>query len=284
MEYLTLMSTSSGLSDIVSFFNNYATSGDVDGALVSAGFLFKAVLWLIIFVGAISMAIWIGRIAVDILLLVTRGTKVAESGLKKFGTGKDGAAADVKSYIGQNGVEILLMIVLITFLITGWLFRLVAIALSGFGALGNKLFNLDLEASFTTTEITSYKEQLPARRAVSLKTEYDEMLSNTRAEAVRLYGYAKEGKLKTEANYQKASKMYSTYIMRAQAIADVMTGEKAASLNVKADYFNQHLSVKGDELCNESFIDDAIREMYISAGVATISCGSTGSVVAPTTP
>lgn len=270
MNHLTLMSTSTGLGDIVSFFNNYATSGDVDGALVSTGFIFKAVLWVIIFVGAISMAIWIARIAVDILLLVTRGTKIAESGLKNFGTGKDGGAASVKDYISKNGIEILLVIVLITFLITGWLFRLVAIALSGFGALGNKLFDLDLESAFTTTEVDSYVEQLPSRRAVSLKAEYDQMLGNARSEATRLYEYAKQGKLKTDPAYQKSMKLYSNYMYRAQAVSVTMTNEKAASLNVKDEYFQQHLSTKGSEVCNMAFIDESVSDLYSSFA---LECG-----------
>ena len=272
MNNLVLMSAgaSTGLGDIFSFFNNYATSGDVDGALVSTGFIFKAVLWAIIFVGAVSMAIWIARIAVDILLLVTRGTKIAESGLKKFGTGKDGGAADVKDYISKNAVEILLVIVLITFLITGWLFRLVAIALSGFGALGNKLFDLDLESAFTTTEVDSYLDQLGSRRAVSLKSEYDQMLGNARTEATRLYDYAKQGKLKTDPAYEKSMKLYSNYMYRAEAISQVMTSEKLESLNVSENYFTQHLSTKGSEVCNTNFIEASVEALYSDY---ELSCG-----------
>lgn len=269
--------TAQGLSDIIGFFNNYAGSGDVDGALVSTGFIYKAVLWLIIFVGAVAMAIWIARIAVDILLLATRGTKIADSKLKDFGTGKDGAAKDVKEYITKNGLEILLMIALFTFLITGWLFRIVAIALAGFGALGNKLFDLDIATTFSNTEVVSYVEQIPARRATALRAEYDETVSNLRAESKRLYDYAAEGILKTEQKYKKASSMYTHYMYRAQAIAQNMDTAKIQSLNLDASYFTQHRSVKGDQICNGSFIDQTIQTQYTSASVNPVSCGAATS-------
>lgn len=273
-----LLNTSQGLSDIIGFFNNYAGSGDVDGALVSTSFLFKAVLWLIIFVGAVAMAIWIARIAIDILLLATRGTKIADSKLKDFGTGKDGAAKDVKEYISKNGIEILLMIVLFTFLITGWLFRLVAVALAGFGALGNKLFDLDIAASFSNTEVQSYVEQIPARRATALRAEYDELIGNIRAESKRLYDYAAKGVLKTEQQYQKSSNLYTHYIYRAQAISQQMTTEEVQALNLKTEYFNQHLSVKGDQICNDNFIDSTVSALYTGASVDPLSCGATTEI------
>lgn len=258
-----------GLSDIVSFFNNQSSGGDVTNALGSAGIAFKITMFLIMFVGAIAMAIWIGRIAVDILLIVTRGTG-ATAKLEKFGTGEADSHASVKTYFAKNIVEIIMVIILITFLMTGWLFRLIAIALSGFGALGNKLLGLDIEGALSKADAEAFSEGVSARRTVSLKVQYDEELGSARAESVRLYEMAKDGKVSDDPKFVKSKRLYTTNMARAQILSNELTGKRNAESELKLGegYFEQHLRVGGDGVCNDSFlVSDAITTYNV-----TISC------------
>lgn len=256
---------SSGLSDIVSFFNNQSSGGDVSNALSSAGIAFKIAMFLIMFIGAIAMAIWIGRIAVDILLIVTRGTKLGESEkVKKLGTGGSDSYASVGTYLKGNLLEIILVIVLITFLMTGWLFRLIAIALSGFGALGNKLLGLDIEGTLSAIDAEAFKENVSVRRTASLKIQYDEELGSARAEAARLYEMAKDGAVSDNPKFVKAKRLYTTNMIRADILAKELADVRNAQgeLKLEPGYFNQHLRQNGDGVCNEGFIVEEISTSY----------------------
>lgn len=269
---------SSGLSDVVSFFNNTSTSGDVSGALGSASIAFKVALFLIMFIGAIAMAIWMARIAIDILLLVTQGTPVGNNEkLQKFGTGEAGNYKNVKSYLGGNIIEIVLVIVLIAFLMTGWLFRLIALALSGFGALGNKLLGLDLEGALTSIDADAFKGGVEARRSASLKIQYDEELGNLRSEAARMYEIAKDGKVLNNPKYEKGKKMYTTYMVRAHILSEELRKDgrdAGAEFKVPEDYFKQHLRSRGDGVCNESFYSPSVLDAF-SVTANQMACGDT---------
>lgn len=256
--------TSSGLSDIVSFFNNQSSSGDVSGALGTASIAFKIAMFVIMFIGAIAMAIWIGRIGVDILLIVLRGTKWGDSDkIKALGTGKEGSHGTVGSYLKGNLLEIILVIVLIVFLMTGWLFRLIAIALSGFGALGNKLFGLDIEGTFTAVEAQAYAENLSYRRSASLKGEYDEQLGALRAESERLYEISKKGTASDDPKFQRSKRMYSMHMARAILLAKQLEENGAITeFKLDKDYFKQHLRQRGNGVCNKNFVDTTIIGEY----------------------
>lgn len=272
--------TSSGLSDIVSFFNNQSSNGDVSGALGTAGFAFKIAMFVIMFIGAIAMAIWIGRIAVDILLITTRGTKIADNEtLKKMGTVEGDKNYDsVMGYVKGNILEIVLVIVLITFLMTGWLFRLIAIALAGFGALGNKLFGLDIEGTLSSYEASNFAGQVEMRRLSSLKSQYDEELGNLRAESERLYDIAKKGAVSDDPKFLKAKKMYSMHMARADILGKSLESRSGvAEFKVDASYFKQHLKQAGNGVCNTKFLDTTILAQYTSGTGAAISISCDGA-------
>ena len=261
-----------GLSDIVSFFNNQSSGGDVSGALGSAGIAFKITMFLIMFVGAVAMAIWIGRIAVDILMIVLRGTdNKAVEAMGKFGTGEANSYANVKTYLSKNLLEIILVIVLITFLMTGWLFRLIAIALSGFGALGNKLLGLDIEGALSAVDADAYTENIKARRTTALKIQYDEELGTARAESVRLYEMAKDGAVGDDPKFVKAKRLYTTAMVRADLVSKELVSRKVTTeLKLSDGYFEQHKRTTGDGVCNDSFKDSTVLDTYKGA---TFTCG-----------
>lgn len=266
---------STGLSDIVSFFNSQSSSGDVSGALGASGVAFKVAMFFIMFVGAIAMAIWIARIGVDILLLVLKGTTVADKeGFKKLGTGKGEGVASVADYLKGNLLEIILVIILITFLMTGWLFRIIAIALSGFGVLGNKLLGLDIESAFSAVDAAAYAELIPSRRTASLKVEYDEVLGSLRASANELYEMAKDGKISDDPKFMRAKKMYSVNMAKAQLLSvDLTKDSRQAHVDYKIDesYFSQHLRGNGDGVCNGAFVQEEVIGSY-AIEISEISC------------
>lgn len=254
---------SSGLADIVSFFNTQSSSGDVSGALSSAGIAFKIALFLIMFVGAIAMAIWIGRIAVDILLIVTRGTKIGDNQkLQSIGTGESSSYASVAKYLTGNIVEIALVIVLVAFLMTGWLFRLIAIALAGFGALGNKLFGLDIEGSLSAMDAEAFTENTQARRTASLKVQYDEELASAREEVTMLYEYAKKGAISDDPKFNKSKRLYTTNMAKATVIAATLKTRDTTDLKLGSGYFEQHKRTNGDGVCNTSFVVKDVAEKF----------------------
>lgn len=97
-------------------------------------------------IGLVALGVWIFRIGVDIVLITMRGTTFTDN-LSKFGTSSKGSESykSVATYLKGNLLEIILVVVLVSLLITGWIFRIFSMALSGFGSLLNKLLGLDIE-------------------------------------------------------------------------------------------------------------------------------------------
>lgn len=276
------VNTGEGLSDIVEFFNVFSASGDVGGALLDAGVWFKIALFLIIMVGAISMAIWIVRISVDILLIVTRGTNLDKTKIGSLGTGKDGSYDSVGKYIGGNIVEIILVIILITFLMSGWLFRLIALAISGFGILANKLFNLDIDGGLSKMDAEAFVDNVGMLRANEAKAEYDDRIGAMKSQAELLYGYAKEGLDAESPKFQKAKRIYTSNFAQADVISTQKFGEGGGAitaLRLPTSYFARHLDAKRD-LCNPNFFDETILEFY--NGKITVANSCTGAVAGDT--
>lgn len=266
--------TGSSLSDIVSFFDTQSGNADVAGALLDAGVWFKIAMFLIVTIGAIAMAIWIARIAIDILLIVTRGIEIGgkdlgSSAVGKWGTGKDGAASSVADYLKGNLLEIILVIVLIAFLITGWLFRLISLALTGFGMLANKLFNLDIDGGFNKADADAYVDNIKMLRPSQQKAEYDNALGGMKSQVEVLYGYAKDGLDSKDPKFQKAERLYATYFSKADVVANTITtsSNSLGSLNLTEDYFQQHLSKKSG-LCNPEFIDSDVDYVLTAYGAS----------------
>ncbi|MCL9628333.1 hypothetical protein [Bacillus subtilis] len=256
----------SGLSDIVQFFNTQSATGDVSGALDSSALAFKISMFVIMFVGGLAMAIWIGRIAVDIAALATRGfggSAGAVDKIAKFGTGKSDSYESVGAYLKGNLLEIILMIVLIAFLMTGWLFRLIAIALDGFGTLGNKLLGLDIAGGLASLDAEAFTEQVQARRTASLRGEYDDQLSSARKYSSSLYDQAKDGAVSDDPQFNKTKSLYTQAMVKSEILATELNKRGAASeLKLGSSYFKQHLRQNGDGVCNANFLVSDVMSTY----------------------
>ena len=133
------------LQQVIRFFDVKATTADVSTAMDLTGVFIQFATIFVQIIGFFAISIWIARIGIDILLLTTKGTEFA-SKMEKFGTGKSDHYESAVAYIKGNLVQIAIMVVLIVFLITGWIFRLFTIAMSGIGMILNRLLNLDVGA------------------------------------------------------------------------------------------------------------------------------------------
>lgn len=262
------ITTSSGLSDIVSFFNTQSVNNDVAGTLMNTGLAFKIAMGLIMFIGAIAMAIWIARIAIDILLLATNNMGKLDA-LEKFGT-KQGGYGSVAEYLRGNLLEIILVILLITLIMTGFLFRLIGVAISGTGMLLNKLFNLDVDGGLSKVSGQSYKEGFDLLRLPEKKVQYDEALGGLKAQADILYNYASEGMEKDNPKFISAQRAYTVQMGKAMYAGTKLTNS-ASKLNLNSAYFAQHLS--SADACNSSFIDTTVLSNYSAENVpSTVKC------------
>lgn len=262
---------STAVADIVSFFNGMSASNDVGGALSNSALAFKISMLAIMLIGGLAMAIWIGRIAIDILVITLRGTSVATK-MSKLGTGKSDAEGSVGGYLKSNLLEIIFVILLIFFLISGFLFRLIAVAISGFGALGNKLFGLDIQGMLGSIDIEAYKEGVDAQRPTTRKQNYDNEIGVMRAELRNLYEMNEKGQNSTKdkyvEKYNRSKRTYTHAFARAETIVNGGGTEGGGKLN-EADfrlpdgYFAQHLDGAGNSpLCVDVFLDDAVKSAY----------------------
>lgn len=256
---------SSGLSDIVSFFDSQAASNDVTGALGTASMAFKVAMFVIMFIGAIAMAIFIVRIAFDILAIVLRGTNVG-SKLEKFGTGKVSESGTVSAYFKSNIVEIILVIILIVFLMTGFLFRLIAMALSGFGMVANKLLGLDIQGGLSSLNIDAYTQGVEAMRPATAKNEYDTQVGIARAELENLYNLSKKGaSVESSRDYEKFNKSKSIYtnaLGKAGIVAKELKGDASKQFKLPSEYFEKHTRTTGEGVCNSNFFEPAVVSQY----------------------
>jgi len=255
-----------GLSIVTEFFNTQSATGDVGSALAGAAVWFKIAMWLIMTIGAIAMAVWIARIAVDIVLIVTKGMGKGDGaiqGLSKFGTGKDENYTSVMKYISGNLLEIILVIILITLLITGWLFRLIALAISGVGTLGNKLLGLDIGGKFSAMDAEAFIEQTGAQRSSSLRNQYDENLASAKQYSANLYEQAKNGAISDDPQFQQVKSFYTQSMVKADILADELESRDAkAEFKLGDGYFQQHLRQSGEGTCNTSFLTQDVMSVY----------------------
>lgn len=269
---------STNLQDIVSFFDAQSSSNDVTGALGSASVAFKIAMFFIMFVGAIAMAIFIGRIAIDIAVIVTRGTGI-DSKISKFGTGGGESATSVGDYVKKNLPEIVFVIILIVFLISGYLFRLIAMALSGFGALGNKLFGLDLGGSFSELTSDGYRTGIQTMRPGPVKNEYDRNVGQARAELQAISEISKKGGADVTSRhyekYRKAVQSYAASLAKAE-VAGEAAKEHIKQYRVPDDYFTVHTKTTGDGVCNSTILESEEAQAVITGFESGVSCTSAG--------
>lgn len=269
------------ISIISEFFNSQSAAGDVSSALADNAVWFKIAIYIIMAVGAIAMAIWIARIAIDILLIVTRGMQTGQSKwrdtLQNFGTknGEDNYDSAF-GYIKGNIVEIILVIILITLLMGGYLFRLVALAISGIGTLGQKLFGLDLGGKFSALDAQAFAEQVKVQKAASLRNQYDEQLASSRQYANQLYEMAKNGAISDDPKFNQMKSHYTQSMVKANILSSELLNRGnnvVAEFKLGKNYFKQHLRQNGDGVCNdEFFVEDIIETFNVGGADANVSC------------
>jgi len=270
--------SSSNVSIIKEFFNSQSSAGDLTSVLSNTSLWFQIVVWLIMFVGAIALGIWIGRIAIDILLIVTRGTTVGENpSLQKWGTSssnKQDSYSSVLGYLKHNLLEILLVILVVILLFTGMFFRIVAMAIDGIGTLANRLFGLDIGGKLSALDAEAFVNNIPSQRSESLRNQYDEQLSGAREYANQLYDLAKSGTVSDDPKLQKAKSHYTQAMVKANILGDELEQRGvAAEFKLGEGYFQQHLRQSGDGVCNQEFIlDDVVDTFNVSGANANISC------------
>ena len=262
--------SSTGLSDVTSFMSSMSANSDVGSTLLSASLAFKLAIYFIMFCGAIAMAIWIARIGVDILLIATNGMgKLEDSFIGKMGT-KSGNYGSVGAYLKGNFVEIVLVIVLISFLMTGWLFTIISMALTGFGLLANKVFNLDVDGGLSKMSASAFTDNIGMLRATEVKVMYDDNLGNLKSQANTMYTYASDGVDTDSDQWIKASRLYSAYMSKTHLLSKEGAEDKS-TLKVSDAYFEQHLN--SSDICNTAFLDGAIIGYY-KISESELSCST----------
>lgn len=256
----------SGLSTITEFFNTMSATGDVGSALSGSAVWYKIAIWLIMTIGAIAMAIWIARIAIDIVLIVTKGMGKGDGGLEglsKFGTGKSESYESVWKYVKGNLLEIILVIILITLLMTGWLLRLIAMAISGVGTLANRLLGMDIGGKLSALDAEAFIEQVGVQRTSSLRNQYDEQLASAKTYSAHLYDMAKDGAISDDPAFQQTKSFYSQAMVKADILADELESRDAkAELKLGDGYFQQHLRQSGEGVCNTSFLTQDVMSVF----------------------
>lgn len=268
----------SNLSTVTEFLNSQSAAGDVGKALMDTTVAFKIVIWVIMIAGAIAMAIWIGRIAVDIILIVTRGFS-GDSGwrgkMQSWGTAKEGDYDSVKGYLTSNMLEIILVMILVALLMTGYLLRLIAFGISGVGILLNKLIGLDIGGKYSALDAEAFAEQVQVQRSTSLRNQYDQQLSSARQYANQLYDLAKNGAISDDPMFNQTKSYYTQAMVKANILSGELTGRSGVVEEMKLGegYFKQHLRESGDGVCNQDFfVEDVIETFNVGGADANVSC------------
>ena len=252
------------LQQVIRFFDVKAATADVTTAMDLTGIFIQFATIFVQIIGFIAIAIWIARIGIDILLLTTKGTKVAEN-LEKFGTGKAESYESAVAYIKGNLIQIAIMVVLIVFLITGWIFRLFSIAMSGIGMILNRLLNLDVGAVWTQQEVIAWQDNYESSTNAQKIEMYDNAVAEAQGYAQTLYDM--KGIPSTDPNRQEIERNYTNAMMQANYV-DTNEGDAlATALNKPANYFKRHRAT--DAICNSHFELEAASSTWSDS----VSCG-----------
>lgn len=242
------------LESLQSFFDVKAATSNIDSALDAVSWLFTIVIWVVQIVGLIALVFWIFRIGVDILLITMRGTGVAKA-LEKFGT-KEGAESykNVGAYLKGNLLEIILVVVLVSLLITGWIFRIFSLASAGFGSLLNKILGLDIDGLISSADAQAWKDNIKVARNASIRNEYDQSVSDARGYLAELYNM--QGVSSADPTYLSTSRKYSVAIAKCQYIAKEKGPDVIDQLNLDSGYFSQHKY--DDSVFNEGMLQSDV--------------------------
>lgn len=254
------------LQQVIKFFDVKATTADVSTAMDLTGIFIQFATIFVQIIGFFAISIWIVRIGIDILLLTTKGTEFANK-IEKFGTGKSDHYESAVAYIKGNLVQIAIMIVLIVFLITGWIFRLFTIAMSGIGMILNRLLNLDIGATWTQQEVIAWKDNYESSTNAQKLEMYDNAVSEAQGYAQTIYNDMK-GVPKEDPDREEIERNYTNAMMQANFVEKTGGTALAEALNKSSDYFKRHK--RTDAICNSHFqLDDATAPWG-----DRISCGS----------
>lgn len=243
------------LESLQSFFDVKSATSGVDSALGAVSWIFTMVIWAVQIIGLVALGVWIFRIGVDIVLITMRGTTFADN-LSKFGTSTKGAESykSVAAYLKGNLLEIVLVVVLVSLLITGWIFRIFSMALSGFGSLLNKLLGLDVDGLISSADAQAWQDNIKVARNASIRNEYDAAVSDARGYLSELY--AMQGVSQSDPTYKATSRKYSVAIAKCQYIASSKGADVTKGLNLDSGYFTQHKY--NDSVCNAGMLSQDV--------------------------
>lgn len=256
-----------GLGEIVNYFNVRSSMTDVSTAMGITNFLMSAAILIVSVLGFIALAIWVLRIGVDILLITLRGTSIADK-LSKFGTNHQdkGSYDKVSSYLQKNMVEIILVVILVALMVTGWLWRIFSFALLGVGGMLNFLLGLDFNGLISSTDFQAWKDNIGQKRPEAIRNEYDEYAGAAASTLEQLYGMTDVAN--TNPGKQDLIRQYTVALYRAEHISKTYGNQLATTLKTDANYFQRHQNA-----CAEGYLDSQAAQGVQSAlGVSSITC------------
>lgn len=266
-------SSQQGLAQVVQFFNVRASSTDVTSAIGITTVLMNIAILIVSVLGFVALAIWVTRIGVDILLITLRGTDIAEK-MSKLGTSTNVENyKTVADYLKKNLVEIVLVVVLVALMVTGWLWRIFAMALQGIGGILNFLLGLDFDGLLSSQDAEIWRTNMASQPPAAIKNEYDDNLELARTTLNEIYSDAMVDLDNDHPLKQDALRRYGAAVGKANALKTVADRAGVGTqLNLVADYFTRHQTAS---VCNSNFIGQGVAQ----EAVQTYSGGSVSCLV-----
>lgn len=266
---------SGNLQTISDFFTNVSANTDVDQAVFASAWLYKIATIVVSVVGMYGAAVFIMRIAVDIILIALRGTGVADK-LGKFGTAggqKSDSYNSVGGYIKDCVPEIVMTVVLLVFLITGWIFNLIALTITAIGTLINKLSGMDVLGAISSESAKAFLEQYPRRPNSALKNEYDRQISSAQNNYKTLQSMSTLSS--DDPKFKSAVQRYGVAMAKAELLGKhLKDGGAETSMKLGSGYFSKHLRVNDDgtSYCNSAYLKEA--EDVLEKYQVGVKCGT----------
>lgn len=243
---------SQGLNAVKSYMGSMTSTGDLNGALASTAIVFKIAVFIVMVLGGLALAIWTFRIGMDILSLALPKSGFTDK-IASLGTGKADNYEDVMSYIKDNGLNTLLMLTLIVFLMTGWIFQLAGLVMTGAGMMINKLVGIDIEGSLAKFDAETFTNKAAIMRPAQLKQQYDEHVGGMRSTMQQIYETGGKDPDIKDPRLQTMFRTYTMHYVKADLIG-VEAAKKAKDFKVPASYFKQHKIEGGTGVCDGDFL------------------------------
>lgn len=256
-----------GLNQVVQFFNVRASGVDLTSAIGVTDVLMTIAILVVSILGFIALAIWVTRIGVDILLITLRGTEIANK-MSKLGTSQDTSAYNkVSDYLKKNFVEIILVVVFIGLMITGWLWRIFAIALNGFGAMLNFLLGLDVDGLISGADAEAWKKNIENQTYPAIRDEYEQNVAAAQGYLGELYNMVDVSN--DDPRKLAVRRKYSVALAKANVIGSnsAVTTAMTTELKLYDGFFDRH---KKTDLCRSNFF-----ETQSMASFGSFTCSAT---------